>query len=132
MRAAARNPLSRSRTGGSLVDPSLVHGKRVAIVARGERPDGSPDVAVFTGVGRWGGTGLVIVRETESQSFPVPEEFLDRLQPVPDKLKPILLEADYFFTVTVGNLEEGADLSEYQKTGLVWPGAGDASDAKEE
>lgn len=38
-----------------------------------------------------------------------------------DDLRSTLLNADYFFSVTIGPLPEGADIDEYVATGLKWP-----------
>jgi hypothetical protein len=88
-----------------MVDPIITHGKRLAMIAWGKNEDGSDDVAVFTGVAEWDGTALRMRREPESSSFKIPSEWLSRLQPVRDDMRPTLLDAEYSFSVTVGNLD---------------------------
>jgi hypothetical protein len=59
--------------------------------------------------------------EPPHSSFQVPNEWWDRLKPISDDLKEMLLEADFCFSVTVGNLSESGDVAGYVKTGLKWP-----------
>lgn len=103
-----------------MVSPADVHGKRIAMVAWGRKPDGSDDVAVFTGIANWDGTHLIMVRQ-QGAPFQVAGEWLDRLTIVEPHLRQTLLDAEYFFSVTIGDLPEGATTKEYMKTGLVWP-----------
>jgi hypothetical protein len=107
-----------------MVEPAATHGKRVAMIAWGKNEDGSDEVAVFTGVGEWDGAVLRMRREPESSSFTIPSEWLLRLQPVRDDVRSTLLDAEYSFSVTVGNLQSGEDASVFQSTGLRWPGVG--------
>jgi len=108
-----------------MVNPADVHGRRLAMVAWGKKPDGTDDVVVFTGTGRWEGGHLTMVRE--HSSFQILDEWLSRLKMVDADLKSALLEADYCFDVTIGPLPDGADLMEYLETGLKWPGIAEAS-----
>jgi hypothetical protein len=105
-----------------MVDPAAIHGKRLAMIAWGKSGDGSDDVAVFSGVAEWDGVVLRMRREPESSSFTIPSEWLPRLQPVRDDVRATLLDAEYSFSVTVGNLDNGGDASVFQSTGLRWPG----------
>jgi hypothetical protein len=109
-----------------MVNPLDVHGKRIAMVAWGKKPDGTDDAVVFTGIANWDGTRLVMIRQP-GPPFPVADDWLPRLKPVDPDLKETLLGADYSFSVTIGDLPEGADAKEYLKTGLVWPKDDDAS-----
>ena len=104
-----------------MIDPVQIHGKRLAMIAWGEKEDGSEDVVVFAGIANWDGENLTMLCEPPHSSFQVPNEWWDRLQPVSDDLKEVLLEADFCFSVTVGNLLEGEKVSAYIKTGLKWP-----------
>ncbi len=104
-----------------MINPKDTHGKRIAMIAWGEKEDGSDDVTVFTGIADWRDRHLTMVREPKESSFQIPDEWLNRLNPVEEKLKEILLEADYCFSVSIGNLSDGEDLSMLQKTGLRWP-----------
>jgi hypothetical protein len=106
-----------------MVDPATTHGKRLAMIAWGKNEDGSDDVAVFTGVAEWDGAVLMMRREPEASSFAIPPGWLPRLQIVRDDMRPTLLDAEYSFSVTVGNLGDGEDVSVFQSTGLRWPGA---------
>jgi hypothetical protein len=110
-----------------MMDMAHVHGKRLAMIAWGKKKDGSKDAAVFTGIASWDGSRLTMRREPVESSFVIPDEWLARLKPVEAKLKDTLLGADYSFSVTVGDLAEGDDLSEFVKTGLTWPTDGGSS-----
>jgi hypothetical protein len=110
-----------------MVDPAAIHGRRIAMIAWGEKRDGSEDVAVFAGIANWDGAHLTMLRQPEGTVFPVPDEWLERLEPVDPTVKDILLGAEYCFSVTIGSLPEGVDLVEYLKTGLKWPDEPDAS-----
>ena len=105
-----------------MIDPVQIHGKRLAMIAWGEKKeDGGEDVVVFTGTANWDGEKLIMLREPPHSSFQVPNEWWGRLKPVSEELKEMLLEADFYFSVTVGDLSEGEDVAGYIKTGLKWP-----------
>jgi hypothetical protein len=104
-----------------MVNPSETHGKRLAMIAWGEKADGEDGVVVFTGLADWDGTMLTMRREPAESSFVVPAEWLPRIQPVQADLRETLLGAEYQFSVTIGNLDEDDDASLYQATGLKWP-----------
>lgn len=106
-----------------MVDPATTYGKRLAMIAWGEHDDGSDDVVVFAGVAEWDGVELRMRRLPDSSLFTIPSDWLPRLQLVPGELKSMMLGADYYFSVTVGNLKDGEDTSLFQSTGLRWPDA---------
>ena len=102
-----------------MIDPAVVHGKRLAMIALAKKADGADDVVVFTGLGDWDGSVPTMRREPSESSFAVPAEWLSRIEVVPADVKATLLGADYQFSVTVGNLEEDGAL--YRPIGLRWP-----------
>src|SRR5262245_44868140 len=104
-----------------MIDPSEVHGKRIAMVAWGEKSDGSDDVAVFTGVAEWDGHHLVMRRQPEESSFTLRDEWVGRLKAAEPKIKGMLLGAEYYFSVSVGNVEGSEERSGLEPTGLRWP-----------
>lgn len=104
-----------------MIDPSDVNGKRFAMIAWGKKADGSDDVAVFAGIAEWDGEVLTIRREPDSASFVVPGEWLARLRRVEGYLKATLLNAEYCFSVSIGNLGADEDSSIFRDTGLKWP-----------
>jgi hypothetical protein len=107
-------------------EPSAIHGKRLAMIAWGTKPDGSDDVAVFTGLAEWDGLVLTVRRQPDSASFVIPAKWLPRLKPVEDGLRETLLDAEFCFSVSVGNLGADEDASGFHETGLKWPGDEDA------
>lgn len=94
-----------------MIDPAEIHGKRIAMIAWGEKGAGGDDVAVFTGIADWDGRRLIMRREPDSSSFAIPDEWLDRLKAVEPDLKETLLGAEFHFSVTVGNLPDSEDVS---------------------
>jgi hypothetical protein len=104
-----------------MINPTELHGKRLAMIAWGKRIDGEDDVAVFSGIAIWDGDMLTVRREPETASFVVPAEWLARLRPVEADLKAMLVDAEYCFSVSVGSLDERDDSSGFQHTGLKWP-----------
>lgn len=91
------------------------------MIAWAQKEDGSDDVAVFSGIAQWDGKVLTICREPATASFVVPEEWYSRLAPVEDDLKDMLLDAEYCFSVSVGDLDDVEDTGGFEKTGLKWP-----------
>jgi len=57
-----------------MIDLSHINGKRSAMIAWGEKPDGSDDVAVFSGIAQWDGVSLTMRRDPVTASFVVPGE----------------------------------------------------------
>jgi hypothetical protein len=112
------------RVGQIMIDPWSINGKRLAMIAWGEKPDGSSDVAVFSGLAQWDGLSLTMQRENGKASFLVPGEWISRIGPVVADIKEILPDADFYFSVTVGNLDVGKDHSAFIATGLKWPSDG--------
>ena len=109
-----------------MIDPSDVHGKRIAMVAWGKKPDSSKDVTAFTGIASWDGAHLTMLRDP-GPDFTFPDEWLDGFKPVHAKARAILMDAEYSIDVTMNSLPDGANLEEYVKTGLMWPKGDDAS-----
>ena len=83
--------------------------------------DEADDSAVFSGVARWTGSILLLERGTKPP-FEIRPEWYERVQPVTnEEARRILLGADYFLRLYIGNLSAGSDLDEYEPTGLKWP-----------
>jgi hypothetical protein len=96
-----------------MVSPADIHGKRLAMVAWARKPDGSDDVAVFTGTAHWDGQHLAMLRGPEQSAFRVSDEWLKQIRPVEPDLKAALFGAHYFFSVTVPALPDGDDLADW-------------------
>jgi hypothetical protein len=110
-----------------MVNPADVHGRCLAMMVWGKKADGTDDVAVFTGTAEWDGQRLVMLRRHGEPPLEVQGEWLDRLKPVDPDLRSELLGAEYYFSVTIGPLPAGDDMSQYRETGLTWPPNEDAS-----
>jgi hypothetical protein len=98
------------------VDPSEIHGKRVAMVAWGTAPD---DVVAFTGIGSWNGSTLTMRRDG-GETFEIPSDWLRRITRVTPQLRDILGESEFYFSVTVGDVSD-AGAAGLLKTSLNWP-----------
>jgi hypothetical protein len=108
-----------------MTDPSVLHGRRLAMIAWAKKADGSEDVAGFTGIAHWDGIALTMLRQPEGSSYVVDVDWLDSLRPVEADLRETPLEAEYCFSVSVGGVED-EDVSTFYKTGLKWPTDGGA------
>jgi hypothetical protein len=84
-----------------MIDPVQLHGKRVAMIARGKNEDGSDAFAVFSGVADWDGTRLILRRFPIETSLEIRREWFARIEPVPAGLKAKLSGAEFSFPVAV-------------------------------
>lgn len=109
-----------------MIHPSEVHGRRLAVVVWGVKPDGNDDVVVFAGTVHWDRRHLGLVGDSGDELLSLQPEWLDRLRHVDESLKETLLGADLSISLNIGPLPEGADKTKFVKTGLRWP-ADDAS-----
>jgi hypothetical protein len=96
-------------------------GKKLAIVAIGESEKGETEGAVFTGLARWANGHLYLDRGRNQKSFQFPDDVLQRIKPVPAEIADIILEAEYYITMSIGPLPNDANPKDYIETGLKWP-----------
>ena len=101
-------------------DLNHIDGKKLAMVAWSNDADGKDDVAVFTGTAVLTESGITLKR-SDASSFELRDEWIERIEKVPSHLKETLMDADYLFSVSVGNLSDGSDFSGFEETGLKWP-----------
>jgi hypothetical protein len=91
------------------MNSEAIEGKIIAIIVwNTEKED---DVHVYLGK---------LQNMNEGWRISLDEEQLSRLQPVTDDLKEILLNADYAFSMSMENLPETDDNTDYEKTGMNW------------
>lgn len=102
------------------MDLSGLHGKRIAVLLNGQDEAGEEEWAVLAGRAVWDGEKLRVDRGSGRKPFPAPYHALDRLKPVQDEVREILLDADFWLPLFVGPLPEDADQGEYESTGLNW------------
>ena len=93
----------------------------IALLLWGKDEDGEDDVALFCGTFRKHNSTFYIDRGTNNEKIEVREEWLERIQKVPDDLRETLEGASYQLSLSIGNLEEGEDVSSYLDTGMKWP-----------
>ena len=104
-------------------DVSTLHGKKIAVIVT-EVDKGNSETAVFTGIARWTGDSLVMMRGDTEPPFDIQPEWYERIKPVKEEVRSILLGAEYTFTLLMGVLPETGDRESFQATGLRWPGSG--------
>jgi hypothetical protein len=95
-------------------------GKKLAIIAWGEDEKGEDEAAVFAGLARWAEGHLYLDHGGNPESFQIPDDLLDQVKPVSDDIKDILLDAEYYISMSIGPLPDD-DPDEYEQTGLKWP-----------
>ena len=101
------------------VQPDEVDGKPLALLLIA----GEDDIAVVIGHASW--DGRVLNWQSARGALDVPTEALARLRRVHDDHEGIFTGADFYITLTVGPLPEGAPESGlFEKTGLRWPSSG--------
>jgi hypothetical protein len=104
-----------------MINPTLIHGKRLAMIAWAKKDDGGDDVTVFTGIASWDGKTMTMRREPIESSLEIEMDWLERIQEVRPDLRDTLLGAEYSFSVSVGDISEADNPSELKQTGLKWP-----------
>ena len=100
--------------------PSEINGSVLAMIAWGVDANGADEAVVYSGTAEWTGRDLVLQRDDQASMVVLPEWY-ERIQPVSEDLRETLLGADYWFSVAIGPLPEGANTAEYGRTGLKWP-----------
>ena len=103
------------------MDLPVLNGKRFAILLMGTDAHGEDAWSVFSGVARVDGATLVIERGLGNPDFEVRFEWLDRIKQVGSDNRSILMDAEYYIPLTVGNLPDGFASDSLFSTGLRWP-----------
>ena len=104
----------------NILDLKTLDGRPFTLLLMGTTPEGEDDWAVFSGVARPQDGTLHIDRGTEP-SFEIKLEWIDRIRPVDRELRSMLLDADYFLSLTIGRLSVDDDGNDLLQTGLQWP-----------
>jgi hypothetical protein len=83
--------------------------------------DDNDESAVFSGTARWDGSTLHLERKPKPP-FEIRPEWYERTQAVTnEEARKILLGADYFLRLYLGDVPQEATPGEYAPTGLKWP-----------
>ena len=101
-------------------DLNHINGKKLAMVAWSKDVDGKDDVVVFTGTAVLTEYGITLKR-SDTSSFELQDEWIERIEKVPSHLKETLMDADYLFSVSIGNLSDDSGFSGFEETSLKWP-----------
>jgi hypothetical protein len=97
-------------------------GKKIALLLIGTKENGDDDWVVFAGTVYEVNGALYVDFGGRWPLFEIRDEWAARVRPTDDKSRDILLDAELFIPLTVGNLPDDAPPSEFQETGLKWPG----------
>ena len=98
-----------------------ISGKRLVLVLWGKDSDGADEVSAHAGTVRKTSAGFVLERGADQPPIDLRPEWLNRVRPVPENLRSVLLDADFQIPLTVGSLPEGADTSAYVQLGIRIP-----------
>ncbi len=83
--------------------------------------DKDDESAVYSGIARWNGSTLLLER-APNPDFEIRSEWHERVQAVTNQeVRQILLGADYFLRLYLGELPPGTSREAYELTGLKWP-----------
>ena len=99
------------------MSPADLHGKRIALVMTDELGDS----VAFTGIAKWDGLSLFMLRNPPDPPVEIREEWCSRMKRTPDSSREALLGSEYFVQLAVGNVPTDSDQSQFLKTGLKWP-----------
>lgn len=93
--------------------------KELALVLWGEDENGEDDVAVFSGVLIFE-EGTYFLRRKDCSSVEIIPEWLERIRPVPESMKEILLNCEYQLPLSIASIDKADDsLAKYGN--LKWP-----------
>ncbi len=96
-------------------------GRSIALLLSGENTEGKPEYAVFRGLVEEADGKLQINLGEGRGALPLSPDYLERIRPVKEELREILLGADLLLSLSVGPLPEDAAPGEFQPLGLRWP-----------
>ena len=102
-------------------DFTHIHDKRIAVIFVEDDKTEDGKWTVQMGVAKGHAAHLFVYRGHDVPEFPIPDDTLARVKPVPSELRKILEESDYYTRLTVGPLPKDTDPSEILHTGLNLP-----------
>lgn len=98
------------------MNPAKLDGKLLSLWLT----DQDDESAVFSGIARWNGSTLVL--ERKPTYLEIRPEWHDRIQLVANEVvREILLGADYFIQLSVGDMAAEGTPEGFDQTGLKWP-----------
>jgi hypothetical protein len=92
---------------------------QLSLLIMGEDDDEEDDWAILTGIVQDTGDGLILARP--DGPFALRLEWLDRVKPVDERVKRILLGADYVLPMRIGDLPASATPKQLHDLGLTKP-----------
>ncbi|MFG0248237.1 MAG: hypothetical protein ACF8OB_05065 [Phycisphaeraceae bacterium JB051] len=103
-----------------MINPIDLNDQRIAMLAWAKKPDQNDDVVVYAGTAKWRNQQLVMECDSE-QSMVIQPDWYGRIEVVPDQLRETLLDAKFYFQVSVGAIKDASNPEELTKTSLRWP-----------
>jgi hypothetical protein len=103
-----------------VVDLTRYDGTTFALLLRGETADGEEDWIVCSGVARLKGESLFLERSAHEPDVEIRQEWFDRIRPTDDEARGIFQGAEFFLSLTVGNLS-GDQAEGMEPFGFQWP-----------
>ena len=94
--------------------------KKLALVLWAKDDEGKDDVSVFSGTLIQNQESYYLERKDGSNPE-IRQEWLSRIQIIPEDLKNTLMGCDYQLSLTVGDISDSAD--QFEAFGLKWPNA---------
>lgn len=94
--------------------------KKLALLLWAKDDAGEDDVAVYSGTLIQSGLLYYLDREGDGTNPEIRQEWLPKIEAVPESLKETLLGCDYQLSLSVGDAEEYK--GELENFGLKWPG----------
>jgi hypothetical protein len=98
-----------------------LNGKTLALLLVRQNEAGEDEWAVLTGTARWDGTQLQVDRGSERKPFLIFDDWLGRVESVPEEVDDFFGGAKFYLALSVGNLPDSDDAEGYINTGLKWP-----------
>ena len=96
-----------------------LEGKKLALLLMAKTAKGEDDWAVFTGTICIKSGKVFVDRGTQGKPFEVREEWFDRIKAVASDMRELLLGADVYLPLSVGDKPDSE--SSFEDTGLHWP-----------
>lgn len=103
-----------------MVDLTPYDGKPFALLLCRETADGEEDWVVCSGVARLKGQSLFLERSARDPDVEIRQEWHGRIRPTDDETREIFQGAEFFLSLTVGNLPDDQTQG-MEPFGIKWP-----------
>ena len=101
--------------------PEDLDGRAVALLFMYDVDEGNEDMRVLQCRTRFSDGEVIAIHGPQCDAFPLNEEWLERVHPVPEDLRAILQDAEFFLPLTIGPLPDDVDADkDCRPLGLSW------------